>query len=41
LIKKEADPKGLLHQFFRKCPYTYCACYKRMIKAASIKRILN
>ena len=24
--KKEAYPKGLLHQFFRKCPYTYCAC---------------
>ena len=28
--KKEAVPKGLLHQFFRKCPYTYCACYIRM-----------
>jgi len=26
--KKEADPKELLHQFFRKCPYTYCACSK-------------
>ena len=29
-IAKEAVPKGLLHQFFRKCPYTYCACYIRM-----------
>ena len=25
-VKKEADPEGLLHQFFRKCPYIYCTC---------------
>jgi hypothetical protein len=25
-IKKEADPEVLLHQFFRKCLYTYCVC---------------
>ena len=28
--KKEEAPEGLLHQFFRKCPYTYCVCYIRM-----------
>ena len=28
--KKEADPGVLPHKFFRKCPYTYCACYIRM-----------
>ena len=25
-LKKEAYPRGLLHQFFRKCPYTYLLC---------------
>nr|DAL34988.1 MAG TPA_asm: hypothetical protein [Caudoviricetes sp.] len=42
MIKKEADPKGLLHQFFRKCPYTYCACYKRIIRVyGSVSMLLK
>jgi hypothetical protein len=41
LIKKEAVPKGLLHQFFRLWLSKGCACYKRVIKIASIKRLLS
>jgi len=26
LNKKKRAQKGPLHQFSRKCPYTYCAC---------------
>ena len=37
--KKEAVPEGLLHQFFCKYPYTYCACYQKMNQVASIKQV--
>ena len=39
--KKRSRSQRDASSFFRKCPYTYCACYKRLIMVASVKHILN
>ncbi len=44
---KNGDAKKLnrvfshLHQFFRKCPYTYCVCYKSQASIKNFSKIVN
>ena len=39
--KKRSRSPRAASSIFRKCPYTYCACYKRMIRVASVKLLLS
>ena len=39
--KKRSRSPRAASSFFRKCPYTYCACYKRIIRVTSVKLIFD